>query len=303
VTTVTSGVGAGSTIRTWDDGGLRVEQRVPPPGFHFAQATPEELAYYGVPHSLSPAGLANLTAPPIGSIAPRPDLPSAGTINSPNWTGILVGNPSAYGSAATWTEPTPVWNECSAPEYAYYWTGLGGTGTNGLVQNGTMQFNSGGEYGDGFLWWELYPYELSPQLLTNSSGTPIAYGDGNYVGSIAAYDAADSTGSTWVFEYSWNDATTNQFYALDVFPPKSQFSWTPATSEFIVEHPAYTSTQLTDFQGLYADQTATEIGGTYAYDNALNPDIVQMINHASGYQAVSGEDGNGSLSYWAGCDY
>jgi hypothetical protein len=96
-------------------------------------------------------------------IARSPLRPAGGTVKSANWSGYVVRGHSIKGVATTFTVPT-----ASSPNgFAAEWDGIGGYGTQDLIQAGVAEARPHGST-HYFAWYEMLP--AASKQITNCAG-------------------------------------------------------------------------------------------------------------------------------------
>jgi hypothetical protein len=224
-------------------------------------------------------------------VSPAPDGALGADVNSDNWSGYQVVDPSPTDAQAAWFVPSVAPNGTSA--YSNVWPGIGGgfgSGSGKLIQDGTEQdvlCSAGGCRTDTHFWFEVFPDEAE-LAVTNVTVSP---------GDAVATDA------------SWNPADGAHFtmcdYTVNVCVATGQSSAAPGTTaECIVERPSFPSglPPLANF-GSVGVQNCTFNSSRFAAGSAnlpigqAGPQSIDMFSDAWVPLASTGDLGGDGTSF------
>ena len=94
-----------------------------------------------------------------------------GTTQSTNWSGYAVTGTKFTKATGSWIEPSVTCDKTTDTEWAAFWVGLDGYGSDTVEQTGTYALCRGGKV-EHAAWWEFYPtndiQEISTCLLYTS---------------------------------------------------------------------------------------------------------------------------------------
>jgi len=277
----------GATIQYYDIQGSEGESHVPPAGWKPANATNEELEFYGIPaRPTDPATLqvwnnewvnhyTAVEAPSsLCATEVRHDTEAVqNNSTSTNWGG-LVGHAGNYAYVYGQLNGTHGYSTCTPNDYHSAWVGLGGANTKSLVQNG---MGSDGVPNQDYIWYELldaaHP-NAEVQVTFTISG-------GDTLGVSTTY-ATDSLGP--YVRFGWHDFTNGNATNYTV---RNSYAGDPiqnyideTTAEAIDERPTVNGSlpKLRD----YGTDNWQYVSG-YSYGNYLTgsshlPQYINMVN-------------------------
>jgi hypothetical protein len=255
-----------------------------------------------VPFTSTPVASARAAARPGVLIpsGPRVVLPSgAAQQTSLNWSGYAY-NPGSGITAVTSTYVVPA-VQSAVPGFSATWTGIGGDGTNDLIQAGTEQDSAGGATYDA--WYEILP--ASETLISNCTGdaactvTP---------GDTMTVSINQTSLNVWTISMkasgtnNWTWSITNLAYASS-----------HASAEWILEAPtvgaqtvlAHVGNVHFDPNNTYTRNGVTQNMGAGNLDEIiLSPDptgLVKPAAEATPSGIDSDTDGFGDCSYQSTC--
>jgi len=195
---------------------------------------------------------------------------------STNWSGYAVtGGDGAFSSVSSnWTEPTASCND-SGTEYAAFWVGLDGYGSDSVEQTGTDSDCDGGSP-DYYGWYEMYPAD--PVYF----GNPVSPGD-----SMSA--SVSVSGDTYTITLTDNTQGWTQS------ENETQSGLSDASAEVITEAPSTEDgpLPLADF-GTVSYSGSTVNGSSMG---SQNPTSITMVGSSGDtLDTTSGIDGSGDFS-------
>ena len=264
---------------------------VPPPGFDPANASSSELATYGIPSQPSSApALAdwltkysniNYPTPPADLI----ETPVEASTVPRTYAGWISDTSSNTATLAYFTQPSASLSMCTGGggySLGGIWTGLGGTNTQYLAQDGTFFGSNYPGVSNGQFFFEFAPNPPDENSAgTVNLNTSAAVGDS--VETQIAYDGG------LLYNVNINDWTSGKAYDVLMTAP-SGFRPDGSSAEVIVESPVVDlqgdNSDLPYFTRIAINSSEVKTGGNYVSMDNSSAFYVNMKDAAGLFQAT-----------------
>lgn len=169
----------------------------------------------------------------------------AGLMVSKNWSGMGGTGTAIEGAAGNWTVPAV--RSSKQALYSASWVGVDGLTNTSLIQTGTAQNTSGGDYA----WWEILPYGAEQITSPQGAVAPVEAGD-----HITASVSEQSKG-VWTI---YIDDTTEGWY----FDESFDYSGPGRSAEWVEEAPTVNGAQSSPADFGTVHFSSTSVYGKFA---------------------------------------